>query len=106
LKFRVSAKAAVGENPNATRLELTSPAPLTRRNSLRLISIHIPPVNVGTSHALDPLGLSKPTRKLVDEKSVVSTLQGHSGVALASLQQERRAIFQLQAVTYCAALLR
>src|SRR5262245_50026053 len=39
LKLRVSANAAVGENPIATRLDPTSPAPLTRKNCLRFMSI-------------------------------------------------------------------
>src|SRR5262245_36514364 len=39
LKLRVSASAAVGEKPIATRLEPTSPAPLTRKNCLRFMSI-------------------------------------------------------------------
>src|SRR5262245_52888174 len=39
LNWRVSAKAAVGEKPSATRLEPTSPAPLARRNCLRFMSI-------------------------------------------------------------------
>src|SRR5262245_52706060 len=43
LKLRVSANAAVGEKPNATRLDPTSPAPLTRKNCLRFISIQIGP---------------------------------------------------------------
>src|SRR5262245_29038910 len=43
LKLRVSASAAVGENPIATRLEPTSPAPLTRKKVLRFMSIPIDP---------------------------------------------------------------
>src|SRR5262252_10052021 len=39
LKLRVSANAAVGEKPSATRLDPTSPAPLTRKNCLRFMSI-------------------------------------------------------------------
>ena len=40
LKLRVSAKAAVGEKPNATRLDPTSPAPLTRKKCLRFMSMN------------------------------------------------------------------
>jgi hypothetical protein len=39
LKLRVSARAAVGEKPSATRLEAARPAPLTRKNSLRFMSM-------------------------------------------------------------------
>jgi hypothetical protein len=39
LKLRVSASAAVGEKPIATRLEPTRPAPLTRKNCLRFMSM-------------------------------------------------------------------
>ena len=39
LKARVSASAAAGENPMATRLDPTSPAALTRKNCLRCMSM-------------------------------------------------------------------
>jgi hypothetical protein len=54
LKLRVSASAAVGEKPNATRLDAASPAPLTRKNCLRFMSMVVSSPGPATSGRINP----------------------------------------------------